>query len=37
MKLDIDLEEAILEKMKINEEKYPVDKVKGSAKKYTEL
>lgn len=37
MKLDIDLEEAILEKMKKNEEKYPVDKVKGSAKKYTEL
>ncbi|MFW3338154.1 nucleotide pyrophosphohydrolase [Aliarcobacter butzleri] len=37
MKLDIDLEEAILEKMKKNEEKYPVEKVKGSAKKYTEL
>lgn len=37
MKLDIDLEDAILEKMKKNEEKYPVDKVKGSAKKYTEL
>jgi dCTP diphosphatase len=37
MKLDIDLEEAIFEKMKKNEEKYPVEKVKGSAKKYTEL
>ena len=37
MKLDINLEEAILEKMKINEEKYPVDKVKGKFKKYTEL
>ena len=37
MKLDIDLEEAIFEKMKMNEEKYPVEKVKGSAKKYTEL
>ena len=37
MKLDINLEEAILEKMKKNEEKYSVDKVKGSAKKYTEL
>lgn len=37
MKLDINLEEAILEKMKKNEEKYPVEKVKGFAKKYTEL
>lgn len=37
MKLDIDIEEAIFEKMKNNEEKYPVEKVKGSAKKYTEL
>ena len=37
MKLNIDLEEAIIEKMQKNREKYPVDKVKGSAKKYTEL
>lgn len=37
MKLDIDLEEAILSKMKKNEEKYPVDKAKGSAKKYSHL
>lgn len=37
MKLDIDLEEAILDKMKKNEEKYPVEKAKGSAKKYNEL
>ena len=37
MKLDIDLEEAILEKMKKNEDKYPVEKVKGFAKKYTEI
>ena len=37
MKLDINLEEAIIEKMKKNEEKYPVEKAKGSAKKYTEL
>ena len=37
MKLDIDLEEAIIEKMIKNREKYPVEKVKGSAKKYTEL
>lgn len=36
-KLDIDLEDAIIKKMKKNEEKYPVEKVKGSAKKYTEL
>ena len=37
MKLDINLEEVIIEKMKKNEEKYPVEKSKGSAKKYTEL
>lgn len=37
MKLDINLEEAIFEKMQKNIEKYPVEKVKGSAKKYTEL
>ncbi|TLP36215.1 nucleotide pyrophosphohydrolase [Arcobacter arenosus] len=37
MKLNINLDEAIIEKMKKNEEKYPVAKVKGSAKKYTEL
>ncbi|QSZ41372.1 nucleotide pyrophosphohydrolase [Sulfurimonas aquatica] len=36
-KLDIDLEEAIIEKMKKNEEKYPIDKVKGSFKKYTDI
>lgn len=36
-KLDINLEEAILKKMKKNEKKYPVEKAKGSAKKYTEL
>lgn len=36
MKLDIDLEEAIIEKMKKNEKKYPVEKFKGSAKKYNE-
>lgn len=37
MKLDIDIEDAILSKMKINELKYPVDKVNGKFKKYTEL
>lgn len=35
--LDIDIEEAIHNKMKKNEEKYPVEKAYGSNKKYTEL
>ncbi len=35
--LGINLEEAILKKIKKNEEKYPVDKVKGRYVKYTEL
>lgn len=35
-KLGINLFEAVNNKMKINEEKYPPEKVKGSAKKYTE-
>ncbi|MDH5571590.1 MAG: nucleotide pyrophosphohydrolase [Gammaproteobacteria bacterium] len=34
--LDVDLEKSVYEKIKINAEKYPVHKVKGSAKKYTE-
>ena len=33
-KLDIDLEKAALDKIEINESKYPVEKVKGSSKKY---
>ncbi|MBN1940567.1 MAG: nucleotide pyrophosphohydrolase [Candidatus Diapherotrites archaeon] len=33
----VDLEQAILEKLEHNKKKYPVEKVKGSAKKYTEL
>ncbi|MFA6197599.1 MAG: nucleotide pyrophosphohydrolase [Patescibacteria group bacterium] len=33
----IDLKQAFLRKMEINEKKYPVDKAKGSHKKYTEL
>jgi NTP pyrophosphatase (non-canonical NTP hydrolase) len=33
----IDLADAFLRKMKKNEAKYPVDKAKGSAKKYKEL
>ena len=35
-KLDIDLLEASLHKLKENELKYPVNKVRGSAKKYSE-
>ena len=33
----IDLEKSVLEKLRINEDRYPVDKAKGSSKKYTEL
>lgn len=35
--LDIDINKAVEKKMKKNEEKYPVEKAKGSHKKYTEL
>lgn len=35
-RLGVDLIEATDEKIAINEKKYPVEKVKGSAKKYTE-
>lgn len=35
--LGIDLLKAIERKLTINETKYPVEKAKGSAKKYTEL
>jgi hypothetical protein len=31
----LDPTDVILSKLKINEEKYPVEKAKGSAKKYT--
>ncbi|GAA4461892.1 nucleotide pyrophosphohydrolase [Nibrella saemangeumensis] len=34
---DIDLETALLEKIAINEKKYPIDKAKGNAKKYTDF
>ena len=34
--LDIDLEKAALEKIDINETKYPVEKFKGSSKKYNQ-
>ena len=36
-KYGFDIKEIVLDKMKINEEKYPVDKAKGTAKKYNEL
>jgi NTP pyrophosphatase (non-canonical NTP hydrolase) len=34
--LDVDLKKAVLEKMEINRKKYPVDLVKGDARKYNE-
>ena len=36
-KLDIDLVDAAVQKIKINGQKYPVDKALGSSKKYTDL
>ena len=36
-KLHLDEDEVIKAKLRINEEKYPVDKAKGNAKKYTDL
>jgi len=36
-KYGFDIEEIIMEKLNSNSKKYPVDKAKGSAKKYTEL
>lgn len=36
-KLNLDVDQIINEKMYQNEKKYPVEKVKGQAKKYTEL
>ena len=36
-KHDLDVFDIVLEKIKKNGEKYPVDKAKGSAKKYDEL
>ncbi|EXJ22515.1 hypothetical protein ADIAL_2101 [Alkalibacterium sp. AK22] len=35
--MDLDLETIIKEKLKENEEKYPIDKSKGSNSKYTEF
>jgi dCTP diphosphatase len=36
-KLDIDLLAAATDKLRVNAVKYPVDKARGSSKKYTEL
>jgi len=36
-KLDIDLLPAAAEKIEVNRRKYPVEKARGSSKKYTEL
>ena len=36
-KYGFDVRQIILEKIKTNSEKYPVDKAKGTAKKYNEL
>lgn len=36
-KYNLDIKQIVLEKLKRNAEKYPVDKAKGSAKKYNEL
>lgn len=35
--LDIDLEKKSLEKIKLNEKKYPIDKSKGKSTKYSKL
>ena len=36
-KLDIDIDRAVARKMEINEQKYPVEKARGNARKYTEF
>jgi dCTP diphosphatase len=35
--LKVDLEEAFWEKQKLNESRYPAEKVRGTARKYTEI
>ncbi len=34
--LDVDLYQALIEKMPLNRAKYPADKVRGDARKYSE-
>jgi NTP pyrophosphatase (non-canonical NTP hydrolase) len=36
-KYNLDIKEIMLQKLKLNAQKYPINKSKGSAKKYTEL
>jgi len=36
-KLDLDVKEIVLDKIRKNAEKYPVEKAKGTADKYTDL
>ncbi len=36
-KLDVDLEDIVLSKLKKNEEKYPIEKSKGKSDKYNKL
>lgn len=36
-KLDLDIKDIIFEKLRVNGNKYPIDKSKGNSKKYTEL
>ena len=36
-KYDFDVREIVLEKIRANDRKYPVDKARGTARKYTEL
>ena|ERR1700733_12268098 len=36
-KYDLDIKQIVLDKIEANDKKYPVDKAKGSAKKYNEL
>ncbi|VWB52161.1 hypothetical protein BLA23254_02372 [Burkholderia lata] len=35
-KMDVDLFQAVLEKMKLNREKYPAEKVRGDSRKHSE-
>jgi NTP pyrophosphatase (non-canonical NTP hydrolase) len=35
-RLDVDLHQAVLEKMEINRRKYPAERVRGDSRKYTE-
>lgn len=37
IKSEIDIEKVVLEKIQKNAEKYPIEKSKGSSKKYTEI